>query len=106
MSAVSTPSASFDEEASSKPFQSSSRPSAARSPAATTGDAIEFDGSIVHDSDVVGAGSGLRDVVARVESVAPTDAPVMLEGETGSGKEVIARMIHARSQRADSTLVP
>ena len=105
MSAVSTPSASFDEEASSKPFQSSSRPIVARAPAATTAAPIEFDGSIVHDSDVIGAGTGLRDVVARVENVAPTDAPVMLEGETGSGKEVIARMIHARSQRARGPMI-
>lgn len=69
------------------------------------GPPIEFDGSIVHDSDVIGAGTGLRDVVARVENVAPTDAPVLLEGETGSGKEVIARMIHARSQRSRGPMI-
>lgn len=98
MSAVSTLGASLDDEPASEPFESSSRPVAARRP--VTGEPIELDGSIVHDSDVIGAGTGLREVVARVERVAPTDAPVLLEGETGSGKEVIARMIHARSQRA------
>jgi transcriptional regulator with GAF, ATPase, and Fis domain len=66
---------------------------------------VEFDGSIVHDGDVIGTGTGLRDVVTRVESVAGTDAPVLLEGETGSGKEVIARMIHARSRRAGGPMI-
>ncbi|MDB4946596.1 MAG: Formate hydrogenlyase transcriptional activator [Labilithrix sp.] len=67
--------------------------------------ASEFGGSIVHDSDVIGTGTGLRDVVSRVAHVAPTDAPVMLHGETGSGKEVIARMIHARSRRARGPMI-
>jgi len=44
-------------------------------------------------------------VVTRVEQVAGTDAPVLLEGETGSGKEVVARMIHARSRRADGPMI-
>lgn len=69
------------------------------------GEPIEFDGSIVHDSDVIAAGTGLRGVVARIENVAPTDAPVLLEGETGAGKEVIARMIHARSLRARGPMI-
>jgi DNA-binding NtrC family response regulator len=39
-------------------------------------------------------------VLERVTQVAPTDAPVLILGETGTGKVVIARAIHARSQRA------
>lgn len=54
---------------------------------------------------IVGADSGLRDVMLRVEQVAPTDAPVLLLGETGSGKEVVARAIHARSRRARGPIV-
>ena len=54
---------------------------------------------------VVGAGTGLRGVIERVEQVAPTDAPVLLEGETGSGKEVIARLLHARSRRASGPML-
>ncbi|MEQ1502264.1 MAG: sigma 54-interacting transcriptional regulator [Myxococcota bacterium] len=50
---------------------------------------------------IVGAENGLRAVMGWVEQVAPTDAPVMILGETGSGKEVAARAIHARSRRAD-----
>lgn len=58
----------------------------------------------VSDS-IVGADSGLRDTMLRVEQVAPTDAPVLLLGETGSGKEVVARAIHARSRRARGPIV-
>jgi len=54
---------------------------------------------------LVGAHSGLRQVMERVEQVAPTDAPVLVIGETGSGKEVVARAIHARSRRRDAAIV-
>lgn len=49
---------------------------------------------------VVGAETGLRDVMQRVEQVARTDVPVLILGESGSGKEVVARAIHERSARA------
>jgi transcriptional regulator with GAF, ATPase, and Fis domain len=49
---------------------------------------------------VVGADTGLRTVMDRVEQVARSDAPVLVLGETGSGKEVIARAIHSRSRRS------
>jgi len=52
------------------------------------------------DASVVGADAGLREVMRQVEQVARTDAPVLLLGETGSGKDVVARSIHKRSQRA------
>jgi hydrogenase-4 transcriptional activator len=54
---------------------------------------------------VVGATAGLHSVMERVEQVARTDAPVLILGETGSGKEVIARAIHARSRRASGPVV-
>jgi transcriptional regulator with GAF, ATPase, and Fis domain len=79
--------------------------SRATRPAPATAQTVEFAGTIVHDSDVIGAGTGLREVVARVESVAGTEAPVLLEGETGSGKEVISRMIHALSRRANGPMI-
>ena len=50
---------------------------------------------------IVGAQTGLREVMERVQQVAPTDAPVLILGETGSGKEVVARSIHTRSTRHD-----
>ncbi|MGD0516089.1 MAG: sigma 54-interacting transcriptional regulator [Thermoguttaceae bacterium] len=49
---------------------------------------------------IVGADTGLRAVMERVELVAPSDAPVLIFGETGTGKELIARSIHTRSRRA------
>lgn len=54
---------------------------------------------------VIGATGGLADAVARVTQVAPTDAPVLLEGETGSGKELLARLLHARSQRSRGPMI-
>jgi transcriptional regulator with GAF, ATPase, and Fis domain len=49
---------------------------------------------------VVGADSGLRHVIERVGLVARSDAPVLILGETGTGKEVIARMIHSQSPQS------
>jgi transcriptional regulator with GAF, ATPase, and Fis domain len=54
---------------------------------------------------IVGADSGLRRVMERVEQVAPTDVPILLLGETGSGKEVVARAIHTRSRRRQGPIV-
>jgi hydrogenase-4 transcriptional activator len=48
---------------------------------------------------IIGSDAGLREVLDGVEQVAPTDAPVLILGETGSGKEVIARAIHNGSLR-------
>jgi transcriptional regulator with GAF, ATPase, and Fis domain len=49
---------------------------------------------------IVGAETGLRQVMHRVDLVAASDVPVLILGETGSGKEVVARAIHNRSRRA------
>jgi transcriptional regulator with GAF, ATPase, and Fis domain len=49
---------------------------------------------------IVGVETGLRSVMERVELVAPSDAPVLILGETGTGKELVARSIHNRSNRA------
>lgn len=50
---------------------------------------------------IVGTQTGLAAVMERVELVARSDAPVLIFGETGTGKEVIARTIHNRSDRAE-----
>lgn len=54
-----------------------------------------------HDitDSIVGAETGLRAVMEQIELVSPSDAPVLLLGETGTGKEVVARAIHQRSRR-------
>ena len=54
---------------------------------------------------IVGQSSALRHVLSLVETVAPSDSTVLLLGETGTGKELIARAIHDRSRRRDRTLV-
>ncbi len=57
------------------------------------------------EEDIIGASGDLRWVMERVEQVAQTDTPVLLLGETGSGKEVVAGAIHARSRRAQGPMV-
>ena len=54
---------------------------------------------------IIGQSSGLRNVMQLVEMVADTDATVLLLGETGTGKELIARAIHERSQRRKESFV-
>src|SRR5262249_40465391 len=54
---------------------------------------------------LVGQGPAMREVLSLIERVTPTDAPVLLLGETGVGKERVAEEIHARSGRAQRTLV-
>ncbi len=49
---------------------------------------------------LIGRAVPMRELFALVEKVAPTDAPVLIEGETGTGKERVARALHARSRRA------
>ncbi len=55
--------------------------------------------------EIVGDGPALREVLRQVEVVAPTDSAVMITGETGTGKELIARAVHRLSQRRDRTFV-
>jgi formate hydrogenlyase transcriptional activator len=57
------------------------------------------------EAAIIVESSKLRDVLAQAEMVAPTDCPVLLQGETGTGKEVIAEMIHNRSPRRDYPLI-
>jgi formate hydrogenlyase transcriptional activator len=52
------------------------------------------------ESDIIGADVGLRQVLDAVRLVAPADTAVMINGETGTGKEVIARAIHEQSRRS------
>jgi formate hydrogenlyase transcriptional activator len=54
---------------------------------------------------IVGQSSALRHVLNLVDTVAPSDSTVLLLGETGTGKELIARAIHERSRRRDRTFV-
>lgn len=55
--------------------------------------------------EIVGGGAAYRKMVKQIEMVAPTDSTVLIQGETGTGKELIAREIHHRSCRKDRPLV-
>jgi PAS domain S-box-containing protein len=55
--------------------------------------------------DIVGESAGLRQVLKQIETVAPTDATVLIQGETGTGKELLARAIHRLSGRSERTFI-
>jgi len=57
------------------------------------------------DEDFVGESPAMRQVLAQLERVAPTDANVLILGENGTGKGVVARRLHAHSARAGKALV-
>jgi formate hydrogenlyase transcriptional activator len=56
-------------------------------------------------SDIVGHSAALKQVVAQADRVAPTDTAVLLLGETGTGKGVLAQLLHRRSRRQDRVMV-
>jgi DNA-binding NtrC family response regulator len=58
------------------------------------------------DTEMIGSSSRMIDIYKTVSKVAPTDATVLIEGETGTGKELIARMIHRNSKRSSNSFVP
>ena len=55
--------------------------------------------------EIVGSSGSLQKVLAAIEKVASTDSTVLITGETGTGKELVAHAIHRRSPRADRALV-
>src|SRR5215471_10256111 len=72
------------------------------------GDEMNLDNQICSEScfeDIVGSSPALQQVLQQVMIVAPTDSTVLLHGETGTGKELIARAIHNLSSRCDRPYV-
>jgi len=55
--------------------------------------------------EIIGTSPALQEVLSRVAKVAPSDSTVLITGETGTGKELVARAIHKRSQRAGRAFV-
>jgi formate hydrogenlyase transcriptional activator len=55
--------------------------------------------------DIVGSSEALRRVLREIAKVAPSDSTVLILGETGTGKELLARAIHKRSKRADRAFI-
>jgi len=60
---------------------------------------------IQKSTEIVGSSSAIRAVLEMIDKVAPTDARVLITGENGSGKELVARLIHEKSKRAELPLV-
>ena len=54
---------------------------------------------------IIGSSAALESVLAQVEQVAPTDSTVLIEGETGTGKELIAHAVHNASQRCGHAFI-
>jgi transcriptional regulator with GAF, ATPase, and Fis domain len=55
--------------------------------------------------EIVGTSAALQAVLSRISKVAPTDSSVLVTGETGTGKELVARAIHRLSQRSSRAFV-
>jgi formate hydrogenlyase transcriptional activator len=58
-----------------------------------------------HFGEIIGGSAALRRVLKQVETVAPTDSTVLIRGETGTGKELVARAVHNLSPRQGRTFV-
>jgi DNA-binding NtrC family response regulator len=58
------------------------------------------------DSEMIGSSAKMIEIYKTISLVAPTNATVLIEGETGTGKEMIARMVHNNSPRANQPFVP
>ena len=56
-------------------------------------------------SEIIGGSTAMKTVMDQVEVVAPTDATVFIQGETGTGKELVARAVHRMSRRANGPFV-
>ena len=54
---------------------------------------------------VIGSSVAMQEIFTLIEKIAPTDLPVLIQGQTGTGKELIAQAIHANSQRSDKTFL-
>jgi len=59
-----------------------------------------------HDYDIIGRSTALSDMLQEIDTVAPTELSVLITGETGVGKELVAKRIHQHSTRREQPLVP
>ena len=77
-----------------------------RAEAALQDDGGEAEEEELPETEMIGNSAGMVEIYKIVARVAPTDATVIIEGETGTGKELVARMIHRNSRRAAHPFVP
>src|SRR5689334_14525495 len=78
-----------------------------RAEAARSGQEDEAEEEELPETEMIGSTAAMVEIYKRVSRAAPTDATVVIEGETGTGKELVARMIHRNSgKRATQPFVP
>ncbi len=92
-----------------KPFELDRMLDTVKRAEATLGEQVEEKESEIDDlpaSEMIGSSSRMIEIYKTISLVAPTNATVLIEGETGTGKEMIARMIHNNSPRVQQPFVP
>jgi DNA-binding NtrC family response regulator len=92
-----------------KPFELDRMLDTVKRAEATLGEREDEKESEIEDlppSEMIGSSSKMIEIYKTISLVAPTNATVLIEGETGTGKEMIARMIHNNSPRAQQPFVP
>ncbi|MGH6905077.1 MAG: sigma 54-interacting transcriptional regulator, partial [Geminicoccaceae bacterium] len=68
--------------------------------------AVSVDAGVAVDPRLIGDSASFQEVMARIARFSACDAPVLIEGETGTGKELVARALHYRSARQGNPFVP
>ena len=66
---------------------------------------MEWDSKVHNFGDIIGESKKMKDVFRVIERIAPSDVTVLVRGETGTGKELVAAAIHKRSKRAEEPFV-
>ncbi len=92
-----------------KPFELDRMLDTVKRAEAAVSEQDEEEGTEIDDlpaSEMIGSSAKMVEIYKTISLVAPTNATVLLEGETGTGKEMIARMIHNNSPRANQPFVP
>jgi DNA-binding NtrC family response regulator len=92
-----------------KPFEMSHMVDTIRRAEKSLGEPDDDEAASIDDlpeTEMIGSSPRMIDIYKTLSKVAPTDATVLIEGETGTGKELIARMIHANSKRSQQPFVP
>ncbi len=77
-----------------------------RAEAARAGEENEVEDGELPETEMIGSSPAMIEIYKTVDRVAETDATVIIEGETGTGKELVARMIHNMSRRASHSFMP
>jgi DNA-binding NtrC family response regulator len=77
-----------------------------RAEATRCGKEEEAEDEELPETDMIGSSPAMVEIYKTIDSVAETDATVIIEGETGTGKEMVARLIHKLSRRKDFPFVP